>query len=161
MTSLRIFVTGSQVCYLVNLHGDLMQVMKACGHVVSAIAAAFDADTRFELVAIGFKPVDVSLARTEMNPFGDLRDMIGLHAQMCRLNPDAILAIAIKPAIHGILAPQWRAYLGGSRLLRRWGMPSPRASRLVTGYPRRRCADFTVSPYARPKRFCAVPRRCR
>src|SRR3546814_10970819 len=39
-----------------------------------------------------------------MNPFWDLRDIIGLHAQMRRLNPDVVLACAIKSVIYGTLA---------------------------------------------------------
>jgi len=81
-----------------------MQAIKAYGHEVSALAPDFDDETRSELRAIGVQPVDISLSRTGMNPLRDLRDIIGLHAHMRRLKPDAVLAIAMKPAIYGILA---------------------------------------------------------
>lgn len=104
MKSLRVVVIGSQARYLVNFRGALMQAMIACGHEVAALAPDFDAATRSELRAIGVEPVDISLSRTGMNPLRDLQDIVGLHALMLRLRPDAVLATAIKPTIYGILA---------------------------------------------------------
>ena len=104
MTSLHLAVIGAHARYLVNFRGPLMQAAIACGHRVSAMAPDFDAETRRELDAIGVTPIDISLSRTGMNPLTDLRDVIRLHAQMRRLKPDAVLGIAIKPTIYGILA---------------------------------------------------------
>jgi glycosyltransferase involved in cell wall biosynthesis len=104
MTCQRVAIIGSHAQYLVNFRGALMQEMRAYGHEVLALAPDFDAGTRSELSAIGVEPVGISLSRTGMNPFWDLRDIIGLHAKVRRLNPDAVLAIAIKPVIYGIPA---------------------------------------------------------
>src|SRR3546814_14903797 len=81
-----------------------MKRMTAGCHEVLALAPDCDAGTRSELSAIGVEAVDISLSRTGMNPFWDLRDIIGLHAQMRRLNPDVVLACAIKSVIYGTLA---------------------------------------------------------
>jgi glycosyltransferase involved in cell wall biosynthesis len=104
LTRQRVAIIGSHAHYLVNFRGALMQDMGAHGHEVLALAPDFDAGTRSELSAMGVEPIDISLSRTGMNPFWDLRDIVGLHAQMRRLNPDAVLAIAIKPVIYGMLA---------------------------------------------------------
>lgn len=104
MTCLRVLVIGSQARYLANFRGALMQTMNAYGHEVFALAPDFDAETRSELCAIGVKPVDISLSRTGMNPLRDLHDLVVLRALMRRLNPDAVLATGIKPAVYGILA---------------------------------------------------------
>ena len=81
-----------------------MQAMRAQGHEVFALAPNFDAGTRAELAAMGVRPVDISLSRTGLNPVWDVRDVIGLYAQLRRLSPDVIFAFTIKPVIYGILA---------------------------------------------------------
>src|SRR3546814_7945290 len=92
MTCQRVAIIGSHAQYLVNFRGALMQEMRAYGHEVSALAPDFDAGTRSELSAIGVEPVDISLSRTGINPVRDVRDIVGLHAQMRRLKPDVVLA---------------------------------------------------------------------
>lgn len=104
MTHQHVAVFGANARYLVNFRGPLMQAIKAEGHEVSALAPDFDGETRSELSTIGVTPVDVSLSRTGMNPFVDLRDFVKLHVQLRRLNPDVLLGIAIKPVAYGMLA---------------------------------------------------------
>ena len=104
MTCQRVAIIGSHAHYLVNFRGALMQEMRAYGHEVFALAPDFDAGTRSELSSIGVEPVDISLSRTGINPVRDVRDIVGLHAQMRRLNPDVVLACAIKSVIYGTLA---------------------------------------------------------
>src|SRR3546814_3533766 len=81
-----------------------MKRMTAGCHEVLALAPDCDAGTRSELSALGVEAVDISPSRTGMNPVWDVRDIIGLHAKMHRLNPDVVLACAIKPVIYGIPA---------------------------------------------------------
>jgi glycosyltransferase involved in cell wall biosynthesis len=104
MTRQCVAVIGSHAQYLVNFRGALMQEMRAHGHRVLALAPDFDTETRSALSAIGIEPVEISLSRTGMNPFWDLLDVVKLHAQLRRLNPDVVLAIAIKPVVYGISA---------------------------------------------------------
>ncbi len=104
MSQLHVAVFGANARYLVSFRGPLMQEMRACGHEVSALAPDFDGETRSELSAIGVTPVEVSLSRTGMNPFVDLRDFLRLCVQLRRLKPDVLLGIAIKPVAYGMLA---------------------------------------------------------
>lgn len=104
MTSLHVAIVGSHARYLVNFRGPLMRAIKEEGHRVSALAPDFDAETRADLSAIGVAPVDFSLSRTGMNPVADLVDIVRLHARLRQVKPDAILTIAIKPTVYGLLA---------------------------------------------------------
>lgn len=92
-----------------GFRAPLSQALSAKGIKVFALATDFDAASRAVVRAMGAEPVDISLARTGMNPVTDMLDALKLSRTLKRLKPDIVLSCFIKPVIFGTLA----AWLAG------------------------------------------------
>lgn len=89
---------------LANFRGPLIHTFVTRGIKVYALAPDHDETTRAAMVALGAEPVDVSLDRTGMHPFRDIRDMLALVGVFRRLRPDAVFGYFIKPVTYGTIA---------------------------------------------------------
>ncbi|MGQ4880229.1 glycosyltransferase family 4 protein [Billgrantia sp. LNSP4103-1] len=91
---------------LVNFRGQLIKDILANGLEVHAAAPDLtrDVPTCSKLEQMGAKVHDIYLSRTGMNPFHDLRSMVGLVRLMLAIKPDYVLGYTIKPVIFGTLA---------------------------------------------------------
>lgn len=90
-----------------GFRAPLIQALAARGIKVFALAPDFDDSIREVVRALGAEPVDISLARTGMNPLTDVRDMFGLSRTLKRLKPDIVLSCFIKPVVFGTFAAWW------------------------------------------------------
>ncbi len=89
---------------LANFRGPLIRTFVTRGIKVYALAPDHDETTRAAMIALGAEPVDVSLDRTGMHPFRDIRDMLALVGVFRRLRPDAVFGYFIKPVTYGTIA---------------------------------------------------------
>lgn len=93
----------------IGFRAPFIQALSAKGIKVFALATDFDDASRVAVRELGAEPVDISLARTGMNPLTDVRVMFGLSRTLNSLKPDIVLSSFIKPVIFGTLA----AWLAG------------------------------------------------
>ncbi|BAQ82255.1 glycosyltransferase family 4 protein [Pseudomonas sp. St29] len=89
---------------LIRFRGDLLDAMRANGHDVVAIAAENNESVSKQLAEKGIEYHVVSMARTGLNPFSDLRYLLQLNRRLRLIKPDVMLAYTIKPVIYGLLA---------------------------------------------------------
>ena len=113
---MRILILSSYAPSLTNFRLDLIDDLKKAGHEVIAAAPGHDADVAETLGVSGVPYEGIDLDRAGVNPFRDLRTLIGLVRLFRRLKPDLVLAYTIKPVAYGLLA----ARLTGVR--RRFGL---------------------------------------
>ncbi|MBA4384751.1 MAG: glycosyltransferase family 1 protein [Anaerolinea sp.] len=100
----KIAVIGNQALSLINFRGLLIKEMVSRGHHVFALAPDYTPESRAAVTAFGATPVDISLARTGMNPVRDMIDLLRMAKQLRALKPDVTFAYFIKPVIYGTLA---------------------------------------------------------
>lgn len=104
--TIRILILGSLSSSLKNFRGAFIETLLARGHRVDAAAPELlkDSQTRDWLREIGAQPHDVSLARTGLNPYADIKLLGQLRGLIRQLKPDIFLGYTIKPVIWGVLA---------------------------------------------------------
>jgi glycosyltransferase involved in cell wall biosynthesis len=101
-----VLVVGNQARSLTNFRGPLLQAMRERGHRVVAAAPRLseDLDCVEELARIGVVGRDISLSRTGLNAFADLRSIASLLRLMRQEKPEAVLCYTAKPVIFGMIA---------------------------------------------------------
>ena len=97
-------IISSQAFSLKNFRGPLIRELVARGVRCYALAPDFDDRLRSDMAALGAEPVDISMRRTAVSPFRDMRDLLSLSRILHRLKPDAALTYFIKPVIYGSMA---------------------------------------------------------
>lgn len=102
MTRVALITSGART--VPNFRGTLIEELVARGAQVLALAPDWEDDTRAATRALGAEPVDISLARTGMNPVRDASDTARMAALLRRQKPDAILTYFAKPNTYGMLA---------------------------------------------------------
>jgi glycosyltransferase involved in cell wall biosynthesis len=93
----------------IGFRGPLIQSLSAKGIKVYALASDYNEDSRSEIIRLGAEPVDISMARTGMNPLIDICDTFHVVKVLKKIAPDVLLSSFIKPVIYGTLA----AWLAG------------------------------------------------
>jgi glycosyltransferase involved in cell wall biosynthesis len=88
----------------IGFRGSLIQSLAGKGAKVYALASDYDSDSRSEIIRLGAEPVDISIARTGMNPLIDIRDTCRLVKVLKKMAPDVLLCSFIKPVIYGTIA---------------------------------------------------------
>ena len=81
-----------------------MRELVSQGWRVTVAAPEINEDVRRTWLEIGVEPLEVTTARTGMNPLADLRYFGALTAMFRERKPDVVIAYAAKPAIWGTLA---------------------------------------------------------
>ncbi len=108
------FVIGAEPGSLTNFRGDLIRALVREGVAVTALSAPQSPEQQDAIAALGATPMSYPVARTGLNPKGDLKTFRNLRALMRHKRPDAVLAYTIKPVIWGGLAaralPKCRFY---------------------------------------------------
>lgn len=89
---------------LINFRAPLLAALVARGWRVTAAGPDMDPATRAGLEALGVRPVEVTAARTGMNPLADLAYRRALVELFKATRPDVVLAYTAKPVIWGTLA---------------------------------------------------------
>lgn len=97
----------------------MLRSLVEAGHKVVAAAGAQLDDVTAELQKMGVRFCPVPLARTGLNPLGDLKTLLALWALIRREKPDCVLAYTAKPIIYGNLAAR--------------GFPGTRVYSMITG----------------------------
>jgi glycosyltransferase involved in cell wall biosynthesis len=100
---MRIVVHGGEAASLILFRCDLMRELRGAGHDITAVAPAIPQAIVEQLAAIGVKTVSTRLARTSIDPFGDLRSLVHLVRQLRAVRPHLILSYTIKPIIYGTI----------------------------------------------------------
>lgn len=106
---MRVAFISSQAFSLVNFRGSLIKDLNRFDVEVFALAPDFDSATRQQVLFLGAKPIDFSLARTGKNPVIDFICTLKLSLLLRRLQIDVTLGYFIKPVIYGTIA----AWLAG------------------------------------------------
>jgi glycosyltransferase involved in cell wall biosynthesis len=87
-----------------NFRGTLIEELVSRGVEVVALAPDWNSETRERTRALGAEPIDISMARTGLNPLRDAADTARMAAVLRRLKPDALLTYFAKPNTYGMLA---------------------------------------------------------
>lgn len=108
----RVLVVGGLAQSLINFRGPFIKSLRNAG--VEVYAAAPELTSNADVVNVlnewGVICRDVPLRRAGINPFNDLRSLIGLYCLIRKVSPDAVLGYTIKPVIYGMLAA-WAAHV--------------------------------------------------
>jgi glycosyltransferase involved in cell wall biosynthesis len=101
-----VLVIGNQARSLTNFRGPLLQAMRERGYRVIAAAPRLSEDAACvgDLARIGVATRDISLSRTGLNAFADLRTVGSLLGLMREERPQAVLGYTAKPVIFGTIA---------------------------------------------------------
>lgn len=100
----KLAIISSQAFSIVNFRGPLIVALANKGVTIHALAPDFDEELRRRVTELGAIPVDYELARTGLNPAGDLGAVWSLTRTLRRIGPDATLGYFIKPVIYGSIA---------------------------------------------------------
>ena len=101
---MKVVVISNYAWSLVNIRGALLSSMVAAGHDVVACAPGENPAIRDRLLTLGVTYQPITLQRTGLNPFSDLRSLLSLVLLLRRLDADRIFSYTIKPVIYGSLA---------------------------------------------------------
>lgn len=96
-------IISTQAYSIANFRGSLIKELIAQKICVYALASDYDSTTRSAVVALGAIPIDMTMARAELNPFKDIFNCIKLYFILKRLKPDAVLNYFIKPVIYATI----------------------------------------------------------
>ncbi len=103
--SLKFLIMGSAPESLVNFRGPLIKDLIKKGIEVHVVAPdIFSTGIAKNLESIGANVHEVSLSRTGINPFIDIKTIYQLWSLMKKIKPDYFLGYTHKPAIYGNLA---------------------------------------------------------
>ena len=102
MTRVAFVTSGART--VPNFRGTLIEELVGRGVEVMALAPDWEDDARAATRTLGAEPVDISLARTGLNPVRDAADTIRMGVQLRRLALDAMLTYFVKPNTYGMLA---------------------------------------------------------
>lgn len=100
----HVLILGSFARSLVDFRGPMISEMVERGWRVTAAAPDLDAATIDQLTRLGASSVEISLARTGMNPLADFRYYRQLLKVFETLKPSAVIAYTAKPVIWGAIA---------------------------------------------------------
>ena len=101
---MKIIVVASLAYSLVNFRGRLLSSMIDHGYEVVACAPDRDPEIEARLKAMGVTYRAIPMARTGLNPVGDLLTLFGLVKCFWREQPDIVLAYTQKPIIYSGIA---------------------------------------------------------
>lgn len=88
----------------IGFRGALIQSLVEKGVKVYALASDYCEESRGEIMELGAEPVEISLARTGMNPLIDICDTLQLAKTLKELAPDVLFGSFAKPVIFGTTA---------------------------------------------------------
>ncbi len=91
---------------LINFRGPLIDALIASGQEVHAAAPELceHSEVAVKLRSKGVQCHSVSMNRTGMNPWHDLKTLVCLYRLMRQIRPERVLGYTIKPVIYGSLA---------------------------------------------------------
>jgi glycosyltransferase involved in cell wall biosynthesis len=100
----RLALIAVQADSHVNFRMPLIEAIVDKGVTVFALASDYDDATREQILAAGATPIDITLARTGMNPLNDFFDALALRRILKSLDIDIVFSSFAKPVIYGSLA---------------------------------------------------------
>lgn len=104
---MRIFIVGSFADSLLNFRGALIRELIDRGHEVHACAPSCSASLKNKMEAMGVTLHDVSISRTGMSPFADLRFIVRMAALLRKNRAEAVLSYTIKPVVFAGIAARF------------------------------------------------------
>lgn len=100
----NIAIISNSAFSVVNFRSRLIKDITTRGWKVHVLAPDFNDKFRNSLEAIGATPIDIRMARTGVNPLGDLGSLYSLTTTLKRISPDVTFSYGIKPVIYGLIA---------------------------------------------------------
>jgi glycosyltransferase involved in cell wall biosynthesis len=100
----HVVIVGALAMSMEKFRGDLIRVLAAAGHRVTAMSASTSADEVQRICALGANFRALPVQRNGLNPCQDLQTFFALRRAFKELKPDVVLAYTIKPVIWGGLA---------------------------------------------------------
>lgn len=104
----RIVVLGSHAESLVIFRFDMLQALARQHEVIACIPPAAEhaanQQVQEKLQTLGITVKHVSLKRTGLNPFDDLKSIYNLYKVFKQLQPDVLFAYTAKPVVFGSIA---------------------------------------------------------
>lgn len=100
----KIVVIGSLAESLINFRGELLSEMVLQGNDVIACAPHASKSIKAKLVERSVRYQHISLSRTGINPFLDMKLVFELIVLFRSVRPDLIIGYTIKPVIYGSIA---------------------------------------------------------
>lgn len=100
----NIVISANSLWNLVNFRRGLIDALSRHGFRVTAIAPA---DEEAAPTSLPCERVGISIDRSGVNPFRDVRLLWSYYRALRRLKPVAYLSYTIKPNIYGALAARW------------------------------------------------------
>jgi glycosyltransferase involved in cell wall biosynthesis len=103
---MKFLIIAGDAGSLLNFRGHLISDLVQQGLEVHAAAPdlSMDSNIRLMLNKKGARVHDIFLKRTGINPWHDLRTLVGLVRLMRNIKPDYVMAYTIKPVIFGTMA---------------------------------------------------------
>ena len=100
----RVAIVASYAPSFILFRAGLITDILAQGHRVVCFAPDYDDETRQSVTALGAECQDYPLARTGLNPLGDLKAKRALIRAFRELRPHVVMGYTAKPAIYASLA---------------------------------------------------------
>jgi len=104
MSQIHVALIAVEAMSHCKFRAPLIRALTVRGVKVSVLASNFEVSSKARISELGAEPVDITMARTGMNPFTDMRDTFRLVSTLSRLKPEIVLSSFIKPVIFGTLA---------------------------------------------------------
>ena len=103
-------IISSYLPSVLSFRGQLLKKIQEKGYKIHILAPDIEMfpDSSEELSNMGFFLHKIFMQRTGVNPFYDLITLINIYITLKKINPDYVLAYAIKPVIYGGLS-SWLA----------------------------------------------------
>ncbi len=99
---MRFLLVASFPESLVKFRGSLIQAIQRTGLQVHVAAPdlGFESTIRAQLEDMGVRVHEISLNRTSMNPWSDIKTLLGLWRLLSKIKPTYVLSYTIKPVIY-------------------------------------------------------------
>jgi glycosyltransferase involved in cell wall biosynthesis len=101
---MKILISGGYAPSLINFRGQLLRDLRAAGHEVVTCAADTTPAVADVLSSMGVRHIPVSVARTGLNPFADLRYLVALCRLIRTEAPTVVLSYTHKPITYTTIA---------------------------------------------------------
>ena len=101
---MRIAIIGNSAHTLLRFRFDLMVELRQLGYEVFAFSPDYHSNDLSNLERIGVKAISISINRTSINPFTEIKTIIDIHAKLKESKIDITLSYFLKPSIYGSIA---------------------------------------------------------
>ncbi|MFJ1322477.1 glycosyltransferase family 4 protein [Capnocytophaga canis] len=99
----KIALVSNKTSSILNFRKHLIFFLIEKGYQVYSLSPDYTDSTKEIVVNWGAIPIDYKLRRGGLNPFADIRSIIGLEKIFREIKPDIVLSSFVKPVIYGTI----------------------------------------------------------